>query len=107
MVSLDDVGSGYSGLSLFADLRPDLVKIDRELVSKSAESDFHRGVCSALINLSKQSGQLVLAEGVETVAQKDFLATHGCTAYQGYLFSPPLPLDQFEELVVKEKNAQY
>lgn len=91
MVALDDVGSGYSGLSLFADLRPDLIKIDRELVSKSAESDFHRGVCSALINLSKQAGQLVLAEGVETQKERDLMKELGVDLFQGYFFAKPKP----------------
>jgi len=56
-------------------------------------------IVRAILLLAKSMGLAVIAEGVETGAQKDFLASHGCTAYQGYLFSRPLPLDQFEQFV--------
>lgn len=93
-VALDDMGSGYAGLSLLGDLRPDLVKIDRELVAKCVESDFHKGICAAIINLSKQHGQIVLAEGVETLEEKAIMDELGVDLFQGFLFGRPAPITE-------------
>jgi EAL domain-containing protein (putative c-di-GMP-specific phosphodiesterase class I) len=56
-------------------------------------------IVRAILLLAKSLGLAVMAEGVETGSQKDFLATNGCSAYQGYLFSKPLPLEKFEEFM--------
>jgi EAL domain-containing protein (putative c-di-GMP-specific phosphodiesterase class I) len=91
-VALDDVGSGYSGLSLMADLDPDLIKIDRQLVSKSAASAAHRGICASLVGLGRDQGRLVLAEGVETQAEWTVMEELGVDLLQGYLFGRPSPV---------------
>jgi EAL domain-containing protein (putative c-di-GMP-specific phosphodiesterase class I) len=90
-VALDDVGSGYSGLALLADLNPDLIKIDRELVSRAPESPFHRDVCASLARLGQGNGQLVLAEGVERVEEWEVMTELGVNLLQGYLFGRPAP----------------
>lgn len=90
-VALDDMGAGYAGLALLGDLRPDLVKIDRELVAKCVESEFHKGICAAIINLSKQYGHLVLAEGVETAEEKAIMDELGIDLFQGFYFGRPKP----------------
>jgi EAL domain-containing protein (putative c-di-GMP-specific phosphodiesterase class I) len=90
-VALDDVGSGYSGLALMGDLNPDLIKIDRELVRKSVGSAWHRGICESLVNLGKTNGRLVLAEGVETEAERQVMEAMGADLFQGYLFGRPSP----------------
>lgn len=91
-VALDDMGSGYSGLSLLADLKPDLVKIDREIVSKSVASKYHFDICASLARLGKENGQMVLAEGVETEQEKELMDKIGVDLYQGYLFGKPNPV---------------
>ena len=98
-VALDDVGTGYSGLSLLGDLDPDLIKIDRELVSKAATSSFHRGICQSLVRLGQENGELVLAEGVETEAEWEVMEALGVNLLQGYLFGRPSPEPAVEALV--------
>ena len=90
-VALDDVGSGYSGLALLADLNPDLIKIDRELVSRAPESPFHRDVCASLAKLGHANGQMVLAEGIEREEEWALMTELGVNLLQGYLFGRPAP----------------
>jgi EAL domain-containing protein (putative c-di-GMP-specific phosphodiesterase class I) len=98
-VALDDVGSGYSGLALLGDLNPDLIKIDRDLVSKSVDSSFHRGICEALARLGHENGLLVLAEGIETEAQWEVMEQLGANLLQGFLFGRPDPVPAKQPLV--------
>lgn len=90
-VALDDVGSGYSGLSLLGDLNPDLIKIDRELVRKAAHSVWHLGICESLVHLAKRNDRLVLAEGIETEEERRVMEAMGVDLFQGYLFGRPAP----------------
>ncbi len=91
-VALDDLGSGYSGLILLGDLNPDMVKIDRQLISRTVESQMHRDICASLIRLGRDHGKLVLAEGIETIEQKNLLGSMGVDLFQGYLFGRPDPV---------------
>lgn len=93
-VALDDLGGGYSGLALLGDLRPDLIKLDRELVVKAVDSDFHREICALLISLGKNQGRLVLAEGVETVDELSLMRELGVDLFQGFFFGRPKPIAQ-------------
>jgi EAL domain-containing protein (putative c-di-GMP-specific phosphodiesterase class I) len=98
-VALDDVGSGYSGLALLADLNPDLIKIDRELVSRAPESPFHRDVCASLAKLGHDNGQLVLAEGIEREEEWALMTELGVNLLQGFLFGRPAPVPAREAAV--------
>lgn len=90
-VALDDVGAGYSGLMMLADLNPDLVKIDRALINKAPKSAMHKGICRSLITLAHDAGKLALAEGVETAQERDLMLELGADLFQGYLFAKPSP----------------
>ena len=90
-VALDDLGSGYAGLTLLGDLQPDLIKIDREIVSKSVVSKSHYNICHSLVRMAKDNNQLVLAEGVETAEEKTLMDSLGVDLFQGYYFGKPAP----------------
>jgi EAL domain-containing protein (putative c-di-GMP-specific phosphodiesterase class I) len=98
-ISLDDFGTGYSSLSYLKRLPLDQLKIDRAFVHDMLVDVTSGAIAQTVISLSKAMGLSVMAEGVETEEQRDFLASLGCHAFQGFLFSPPLPLRDFEMLL--------
>jgi len=97
--SMDDFGTGYSSLSYLARLPLDQIKIDRSFVRNLPGKSNDETIARAIISMGLGLDMNVIAEGVETEEQRDFLEAHGCLAYQGYLFSRPLPLPAFEEFV--------
>jgi diguanylate cyclase (GGDEF)-like protein/PAS domain S-box-containing protein len=94
--SLDDFGTGYSSLSYLKRLPLDRLKIDRSFVHDMLVDATSGAIAQTILSLGRAMGVAVIAEGVETEEQRDYLAGHGCYSFQGFLFSPPLPLEQFE-----------
>ena len=99
-VSMDDFGSGYSSLSSLKTIPLDILKIDRSLVCDLDENKVSKQITNAIVELGKAMELVVLAEGVETRGQIDFLTEIGCDLAQGYFYSKPRPAKDIESLLM-------
>ena len=90
-LAVDDLGEGYAGLSSLVHMRPDIAKIDMSLVRDVDRSPLKRDIVAALVDMARRSGIVVVAEGIETVDERDTLVDLGCDLLQGYLFAKPGP----------------
>jgi EAL domain-containing protein (putative c-di-GMP-specific phosphodiesterase class I) len=97
--SLDDFGMGYSSLGYLRRLPLDQLKIDQEFVRDILADASSSAIAQSIISLSQAMGLSVIAEGVETEGQRDFLARLGCHSFQGFLFGEPAPLEEFQLLL--------
>ena len=97
--SMDDFGTGYSSLSYLTQLPLDQLKIDLSFVRNIGIKPTDAVIVQTIISMGNSLGMEVIAEGVENEEQRDFLERNGCHAYQGYLFSKPVPIEEFEALI--------
>ena len=97
-IAVDDLGAGYAGLNSFALLEPEFVKLDMALIRDIDTSPVKQKLVSSMTKLCNDLGLHVIAEGVETLAERDTLCELGCDLFQGYLFArpgPPFPETQW------------
>jgi len=100
LVEMDDFGSGYSSLNMLKDIEVDIVKLDLGFVKSGLNSNSRGGtILTSVVNMMKWLNIPIIAEGVETVDQADFLRSIGCNYIQGYLYSKPIPDKEFLKLL--------
>lgn len=98
-VSIDDFGAGYSSLNILKDMSTDVLKLDKEFFREGNMNQQEKIIISSIVNMAKQLNMKVLSEGIETCSQFDFLKGIQCDLAQGYLFSKPIPIGEFEEIM--------
>jgi diguanylate cyclase len=105
LVSVDDFGTGYSSMSYLRRFPIDKLKIDRVFINEIASRPEDASIVRAIVSLAHSLRLKVVAEGVETPAQLEFLKAVGCDEYQGYHFSRPVPANEFQH-IVREKSQE-
>jgi EAL domain-containing protein (putative c-di-GMP-specific phosphodiesterase class I) len=104
-IAVDDFGTGYSSLSTLKQFPIDTLKIDRSFIRDLATDVEDRSLTEAIISMGKALKLHLVAEGVETAVQEDFLRQHGCHAMQGYHFSRPIVAAEFETFVKRQRQG--
>jgi EAL domain-containing protein (putative c-di-GMP-specific phosphodiesterase class I) len=100
-IMMDDFGSGYSSLNMLRNAPVDTLKIDRFFLDEIMSTDRGKIIVEASVRMAKQLGLAVIAEGVETQEQLDFLSSINCDIVQGYYYSRPVPVNEFEIFMEK------
>lgn len=99
LISIDDFGAGYSSLNVLKSLHFDTLKFDKEFLKTDGEEKRAEDIISGAVKMIKSLDVTIVAEGVETVKQAEFLRDIGCDRGQGYLFSKPIPLEEFKDML--------
>lgn len=98
-LAIDDFGTGYSSMSMMKRFPIDTIKIDRSFIRDVGSNSEDKAIAQAIIDMGKALGLTVVAEGVETIEQDEFLRSHACDELQGFLFSKPATADKMAELL--------
>jgi len=102
-IAIDDFGTGYSSLAYLRRFPIQTLKIDQTFINGLPDDPKDGAIVTSVIGLGSQLGFDVLAEGVETEAQRDFLTAHGCRLIQGFLYSEPLEADLFARRLADDR----
>ena len=97
---MDDFGTGYSSLNAISTMPVDVIKMDKIFMKEDGFQENDRIIISHIITMANELQKKVLCEGVETDEQKEFISSVGCDCWQGYLFSRPVPIPEFERLIL-------
>lgn len=100
-IEMDDFGSGYSSLNMLKEINVDVLKIDMAFLQECANHEKSKKILENIVHLAKSLGIKVVTEGVEKKEQIDFLTKAGCDIYQGFYYSKPIPVQEFEEKYLK------
>ena len=98
-IAVDDFGTGYSSMTYLRELPVDVLKIDRTFVARATEHGYDSTVIEAVLAIARILELSVVAEGVETAEQLDFVRSRGCDAAQGFLMARPMPVDEAESVI--------
>lgn len=101
-ISIDDFGSGYSSLNMLKDIPADVLKIDKEFLSRSTENPKGAIILSSIVTMAKQLNLRTIAEGVEIIEEVTMLKRIGCEMVQGYYYAKPMPVNDFNDLLLSE-----
>jgi len=105
-LSIDDFGKGYCSIGYLKQFPVDKLKIDKTFINDCVVNKRDGIIVKTIISMAKSLGMSVVAEGVETVEQLEFLIRHGCNLIQGYYYSRPLPCEEFEQYVLTSCDDQ-
>lgn len=100
-IEMDDFGSGYSSLNMLKEINVDVLKIDMAFLQECANHEKSKRILESIVHLAKTLGIKVVTEGVEKKEQIDFLTRAGCDIYQGFYYSKPIPVQEFEKKYLK------
>lgn len=107
LVEMDDFGSGFSSLNVLKDISFDIIKIDMKFMSSITQNNRAGIILSSIVRMAQWLGMPIIAEGVETEEQSDFLRSIGCDYIQGYLYSKPLPEDELYRMIKEGKLGKF
>ena len=103
LISIDDFGSGYSSLNLLKKVFVDVLKIDKEFLDETTDSERSRSIIKKVVEMAKELKMKVICEGVETEEQATFLRGISCDMAQGYLYAKPMPIAEFDDIIKNKK----
>ncbi len=106
-LSIDDFGTGYCSLGYLKTYPVDTLKIDKSFIDNVISNDREAAIAKTIISMAHSLDMVVVAEGVETALQRDFLVAHNCDLIQGYFYSAPMPIEQFDQFIIDFEINQF